>query len=353
MSQEALDSKDRQELNHLLERRWLSGLWNVRAEQRPLDPKTTVKPHIWKWTEVYDGLLRAREVIGLTSGAVERRHIRLVNPGLKDRELTTHTMSFGFQLLQSGEVASAHRHTITAIRFVLKGKGAYTNVEGEKMMMEGGDLILTPQSTWHEHANEGDEPMVWADGLDVPLIESLQVVSVERYPEKRLPVKESPIHPSLYGMVRPTSLSTGPYTPSLHYRWQDTYFSLKRLAESVAHPYEGIALDYVNPLTGGPTLPTLLCRIQMLRPGERTKSHRHRSTSIYHVFRGSGTTVIDGEAFHWEQGDTFVVPLWSWHEHANSFSNEEAILFSIHDTPVLQAFGLYREEGQDESHIEF
>ncbi len=320
-------TEKREALDSLLESRWLSGLWNVKAEERTLDPRTTVKPHLWKWADVYDALLRARDTIGIKGGAVERRYIRLVNPGLNDK------------------VAPAHRHTITAFRFVLKGKGGYTNVGGEKMMMEAGDLILTPQWAWHEHFNVGDEPMVWADGLDAPLIDSLQVISVERYPEERLPVKEGRIHPSLYGMIRPASDPSGGLPPPLHYRWQDTYSALKRLAENVPDPYEGIALDYVNPLTGGPTFPTLLCRIQMFRPGEQTKSHRHRSTSIYHVFRGNGTTIINGETFHWEQGDTFVVPLWSWHEHANSSSKDEALLFSMHDTPVLRAFGLYREEG--------
>ena len=113
-----------------------------------------------------------------------------------------------------------------------------------------------------------------------------------------------------------------------------------------ANPHDGVALEYVNPVTGGSTLPTISCRIQMLRPGERTQSHRHTSTSIYHAFRGSGTTIINGEPFHWEKGDSFVVPLWHWHEHANASSGEEAILFSMHDEPVMRAFGLYREERQ-------
>lgn len=103
--------EDRKVLDRLLEERWLSGLWNVQAEERPLDPKTTVRPHIWKWADVYDGLLQAADRIGIKSGGVERRNIRLVNPGLKDRKLTTHTMLFGFQLILPGEVASAHRHT--------------------------------------------------------------------------------------------------------------------------------------------------------------------------------------------------------------------------------------------------
>jgi gentisate 1,2-dioxygenase len=107
-----------------------------------------------------------------------------------------------------------------------------------------------------------------------------------------------------------------------------------------------VALEYINPATNGSTLPTLSCWIQMLRPGELTKTHRHNSTSIYHAFRGNGTTIINGQPFHWQKGDTFIVPLWSWHEHANRSSTDEAILFSMHDAPVLKAFGLYREEHQ-------
>jgi gentisate 1,2-dioxygenase len=135
----------------------------------------------------------------------------------------------------------------------------------------------------------------------------------------------------------------------LHYRWRDTYPSLQRLAKGNGNPYDGIALEYVNPTTGGPTLPTMSCRIQMLRSGEQTKTHRHTSTSIYHAFRGSGTTIINGEPFNWEKGDSFVVPLWSWHEHTNRSSTEEAILFAMHDEPILKAFGLYREEEQQGS----
>jgi gentisate 1,2-dioxygenase len=327
----------------------LSGLWNVSPEERTADPQTSVKPHLWNWADVYDSLLRARDVIGIRSGTSERRYIRLVNPGLNGRKLTSHTMLFGFQLIQPGEVAPAHRHTMTAFRFVVQGKGAYTNVDGEKMAMEPGDLIRTPQGTWHEHMNEGDQPVIWADGLDVPLIEALEMVSVERRPEERLRVKEGQIHPTLYGMLRPAGAAVRHLTPPLHYRWRDTYAALQRLAEKIPDPYDGVALDYVGPLTGGPTFPTLLCRIQMLRGREQTRSHRHSSTSIYHVFRGSGTTVINGLAMHWEQGDSFVVPLWSWHEHANDSTHEDAILFSLHDTPVLQAFGLYREETYGEN----
>ena len=150
-------------------------------------------------------------------------------------------------------------------------------------------------------------------------------------------------------MTRPVGEIDTPSMPFLHYRWRDIYPSLQRLARGNGSPHDGAALEYVNPANGGSTLPTLSCWIQMLRPGEQTQAHRHTSTSIYHAFRGSGTTMINGEPFHWEKGDTFIIPLWSWHEHANRSAKEEAILFSMHDLPILKAFGLYREEEREES----
>jgi gentisate 1,2-dioxygenase len=341
--------KEIEELNATLRERWISGLWNLDHAERPADPKTRVKPHLWKWHDVYDSLLQAKEKITIASGSVERRVIRLVNPGLAENEMTSHTMLFSFQLIQPGEVAPGHRHTMAAIRFILRGKGAYTNVNGQKMVMEDGDLILTPQGCWHEHAHEGNDNMIWIDGLDVPFIQALQVISFEPYKQGRLPVNEGIDPQTYYGMARPIGSSTEAHAPMLHYRWRDTYPSLQRLAKGNGNPYDGVVLEYVNPTTGGPTLPTMSCRIQMLRPGERTKTHRHTSTSIYHAFRGSGTTIINGEPFNWEKGDSFVVPLWSWHEHTNRSSTEEAILFSMHDEPILKAFGLYREEEQQGS----
>ena len=339
-------SKEIQELNEVLRGRWISGLWNLDHAERPADPKTRLKAHLWKWHDIYDSLLQARQKITITSGSVERRVIRLVNPGLAETELTSHTMLLSFQLIQPGEVAPAHRHTMAAIRFILQGKGAYTNVNGQKMVMEDGDLILTPQGSWHEHAHEGTENMIWIDGLDVPFIQALQVISFEPYKQGRLPVQEGIDPAAYYGMARPFGDGAEAHAPMLHYRWRDTYPTLQRLAKGNGNAYDGVALEYINPTTGGPTFPTMSCRIQMLRPDERTKTHRHTGTSIYHAFRGSGITTINGEKFQWEKGDSFVVPLWTWHQHANASSTEEALLFSMHDEPILKAFGLYREEGQ-------
>ena len=94
------------------------------------------KPHLWKWHDIYDSLVQAKDKISVASGSVERRVIRLVNPGMAETEMTSHTILLSFQLIQPGEVAPGHRHTMSAFRFILQGHGAYTNVDGNKMVME-------------------------------------------------------------------------------------------------------------------------------------------------------------------------------------------------------------------------
>jgi gentisate 1,2-dioxygenase len=338
--------KEIQELNELLRPRWVSGLWNVDHAERPGAPRTRVRPHLWLWEDIYDSLLQAKEKIAVSSGNVERRVIRLVNPGLAETEMTSHTLLLSFQLIQPGEVAPAHRHSMAAIRFILQGSGAYTNVDGQKMVMEAGDLILTPQGCWHEHAHEGHENMVWIDGLDVPFVQALHQISFNPYKQGRLPVNEGVDAANYYGLTRPVAAPAESTPKLLHYHWPDTYRSLQSLARVGNNSFDGIVVEFVNPQTGGSTLPSMSCRIQLLPANEKTRSHRHTSTTIYHAFRGSGTTMIDGQPFNWHKGDTFIVPLWSWHAHANVSASEEAILFSMHDEPILKAFGLYREEAQ-------
>jgi gentisate 1,2-dioxygenase len=171
----------------------------------------------------------------------------------------------------------------------------------------------------------------------------LQAITWEPYPDKVQPVKDaSELTGHRVGAARPVweSQRRAPYT--LVYKWKDTYQTLKNLAAAKASPFDGVALEYVSP-NGGHTMPTLACGIQMLRPEEITRTHRHNCSTIYHAYRGSGTTIINGQKFEWSQGDCFVVPLWSWHSHQNP-SKEEAILFSMSDQPVMEALKLYREE---------
>ena len=113
-------------------------------------------------------------------------------------------------------------------------------------------------------------------------------------------------------------------------------------------PFDDVAIEYNDPVTGGPVLKTMTCWIQMVRAGVHTKAHRHTASKVYQVFRGEGYSVIDGKRFDWEQGDFLVVPSWAWHEHVNE-SDQEVILFSIQDTPIMKSMSLYREEPYPEN----
>ncbi|MET0502429.1 MAG: cupin domain-containing protein, partial [Candidatus Binatia bacterium] len=185
----------------------------------------------------------------------------------------------------------------------------------------------------------------WLDGVDTPLLFLLQAITWEAFPGGLQPMKPVSDHTTArVGTTRPIwkKISERP-TYNLHYKWQDTYEKLQCLSDGPGSPFDGVALEFVSP-DGGHTMPTLSCGMQMFRPGEITKTHRHNCSTIYHAFRGNGTTIIGGQKFEWEQGDCFVVPLWSWHSHQNRSQAEAAILFSVSDLPVMEALKLYREE---------
>ena len=309
-------------------------------------PKASaVQARLWRWTEIEPLVRRSAEFMSPGRGA-ERRIVRLDNPGVPERT-STHTISTAVQYILPGEVAPAHRHTPNAVRFMLQGHGAYTTVEGDKCVMEPGDLVLTPSMTWHDHGNEGTEPAMWIDGLDSPVVRYLENLAMDTYPEERQPVAAVPgLSERRYGApgLRPATVESGTATGRLlHYRWEATHAALLRQRELPASPYDDVMLEYVNPSTGRSVLPTLGCYIQMLRPGVRTRSHRETSSAVYHVVAGAGHSVIDGRRFDWTRGDFFAVPPRARHEQAGD-GDDPAILFSFQDVPLLTALGLYRME---------
>jgi len=328
-----------------LEKHHLVALWTVTKNLLPKEPKSRCVPHLWRWQTLLPLVKRGAELTPLDRSA-ERRVLGFINPGLPDRYGATHTLWAGFQYVLPGEVAPAHRHSPGAIRFVIDGQGAFTTVDGDKCLMERGDLVLTPPWTWHDHGNESPQPILWLDGLDLPMVAEMEGQFYEPFASLTQPiVKPVGDSESRYGVgqLRPTwEKWTGPFSPLLNYKWGQTEEALRRLAAVGASPFDDVAMEYINPHTGGPVMPTLACRVQLLRPGVRTRAHRHTGSAVYLAFEGRGTTVTDGQRFDWGKGDLFVVPTWAWHEHQSR--EGEAILFSVHDTPVMQALGLYREE---------
>lgn len=328
-------------LNRDMATKNLGGHWQLGLESCLSYPETTVQPWLWKWTDVYESLMRAGDVVSMEEA--ERRTVRLLNPALRDRQATTHTLQFSFQYVKPGEHARSHRHTAAALRFILKGSGAYTTVNGQKCVMEEGDLILTPQLTWHDHTNDSGKPIIWLDGLDIPLVQSLQQLLFEPYAGDAQPIVTTSDEVALsYGHAQPIA---APANAFFHYKWSDAYRGLRALVDAASPDrFDGYVFEYRNPTTGGPTMPTIHCALSLFRPGEETEAHRHTSTVIYHVFRGRGSSFVGEERFDWEAGDSFVVPLWHAHRHLNGSASEEAILFSMSDVPVLKSLSLYREE---------
>jgi gentisate 1,2-dioxygenase len=329
-----------------LERLHMVPLWKIAPRLLPREPQPQAIPYLWRWPEIASLAHRAARLVPIERGG-ERRVIAFMNPGLGGKWAATSTLWAGVQILLPGETAPAHRHSPAAIRFIIQGKGAYTTVEGDQCLMSPGDLVLTPPWTWHDHGNSTSEPVLWMDGLDVPFVRDMDAGFFEPFAGAQQPMTK-PVNDSErrygIGQLRPTwEHPAGPSSPLLNYKWEQTEEALERLATSGASPFDDVALEYINPHTGGSVLPTLACWIQLIRPGVQTKAHRQTNSAVYHVFRGEGYSVINGKRFTWNTGDFFVVPPWAWHEHANN-ARQGAILFSVQDTPILQALGLYREQ---------
>lgn len=327
------ESSDRLEALHSeFERLGVRGYWQPRPETpRPL-------PALWRWADIHPLLMEAAEVVDL-GGDAARRFV-----GLKTR---SQTLSYGFQIVMPGESAEAHHHSPSALRFVVEGNGAYTTSNGEPMTMEPGDLLTQPNWVWHDHNNKSDGPMIWVDCLDAGVIRTLNGRFFEPWTDGRVQplIRPEGYSAHRYGLIRPPGEDH--WAVPCHYKWADAKWALDLMAEhGEPDPYDGVLLEYRNPITGGHTMRNITCTIQMLQPGEKTKSHRHSGTWIYHVFEGAGRTEVgDGDAttLEWKNKDVFVVPTWQWHHHENT-GEAPAYLFSVSDRPIVEAAGVYREE---------
>jgi gentisate 1,2-dioxygenase len=328
-----------------IKRLHLSPLWLQEGHA----PHRSALPYLWKWEHLRAQIMRAADVV--TTDKVERRVLGLVNPGFESsrRFATSPNLVAAIQLILPGETAMAHHHTPAALRIIIEGEGAYTCTDGERCWMEPGDLILTPAWSYHDHKNEGSGPMIWLDGLDVPLISSMDSLFFELHPGKRTqPITQSDeasmARFAAPGM-RPANFSwQKSYSPLTKYAWKKMVQALDEMKEADASPYDDFRLEYFNPHTGGPVMPTIGCYAQKLRAGIQTQKHRHNDATIYHVFRGSGYSLIEGQRFDWSERDVFVVPGWHWHEHVNSSATGDAILISYTDEPLLKALGIHRQE---------
>lgn len=336
-----------------LRRRGTGALWTVANRIEPWEPASSSVPMIWRYAELRAHVLRSLELV--TPERAGRRVVYLENPGRTDVVAAVGWLYSGLQVMAPGECASSHRHSASALRFIMEGRGAFTNVDGHKMTLGPNDFVLTPNGTWHEHGvAEHGTVCIWQDGLDIPLMNALEANFYEVHPDLNqavsYPVDDSTATWAAAGL-RPAGVKwTKRYSPLLKYEWAPTYEALSKFARvSEGSPFDGIMMDYLNPDTGGSVMPTIGASMQMLRPAERTKAHRQTGSFVYQCCKGSGYSIINGRRFDWRERDIFVVPAWMYHEHANASASEDACLFAFHDLPVMRALGLYREEALSEN----
>jgi len=339
------DARERQEIAEELAR---YGCRVAQPDDPPLftkEPKSTMQPFHWKAADLARLLDKIGATLKLEKGG-QRRTLRLTNPGLPYG--TTPTFWASIQYILPGEIATAHRHAATALRFIMEGSGADTIVDGEQYVIDEGDLVLTPSWTWHDHEHKGDKPMIWLDVLDISLVRSLHATFFEGTDAPRQSVNrisDRSFREFGSGLLRPVHerRSGGP-SPVLAYKWARAEDALSQAVGLDPDPFDDTLLEYQNPLTGGPALPTIGTAIQKLRPGAKCKLHRHTGSVVYYVVRGEGITEIDGQRFAWSKGDFLALPPWAMHAHQNSSEKTDAILFQVNDIPVLKSLGLYREE---------
>jgi gentisate 1,2-dioxygenase len=321
-------------------------------------------PHLWRWREISPYLDRIAEIARNAETPpiefAERQQFLLTNPGLGGRLQVSATMRCAVSIYNPGDVAPVHIHTPNASRTILSQAGGYTTIEGERIEAARGDLILTPNGTWHDHGNDGETPVVWMDVLDFPLLEFLDCVWLdEAYPgttggnaRAQAVTCARDYSQTLYGHggIVPAFVSHRrgfgrDVAPMFRYRGCDIRETLDGLRGEIGDPYEGIIIDFVNPVTGMPVFPTLGYSAQLLRPDEATHAKRETASRLYLVIAGRGYTEIGRRRFEWEANDIFVVPGFTWRRHVNN-TGADAVLYAVSDLPLLDKIGQYRAQGR-------
>ncbi len=327
----------------------LTPLWEVLHALVPREPAVRTQPMCWRWQDVEPFLEAAGRAISAEEAV--RRVLILENPGWKGQSKATSTLYAGLQLILPGEVAPSHRHTQSALRFVVSGRGAYTAVDGERTTMQPGDFIITPAWTWHDHGSDGNEPVVWLDGLDIPIVSFFEAGFAENDTRKSQSVTRAEGTSLARWGASMLPLQTrspfGATSAIFCYPYARSREALAQLARhSAPDAHRSTWLRYANPSTGGHAMPTIAAWLQLLLAGQSTRPWRCTAGSVYSVVEGRAKVTIEGstgmQAFEIGPKDHFVVPPW----HALSIhAGSDCVLFGYSDAPLQEAAGLLREEG--------
>jgi gentisate 1,2-dioxygenase len=305
-------SAERREFYERLAARSAKPLWEVLANLIPPEPRPSAQPVLWRYEDLRPLLIESGEVI--TAQEAGRRVLILENPGLRGTSLITESLYAGLQLVTPGEVTSIHRHTATAIRFVIESEGGYTAVNGERAYMQPGDFVVTPSWMAHDHGNPASKPVVWLDVLDLAMVNLFNTSFAEDVaPDAPKP----PLRKFAY-----------PYPANR-----------QALAQCSLDPHRGKRMFY--DISQGYPMPTMGAFLALLPAGFRGRPVRSTDSTIYCCAEGQGRTLAGDVTLEWREHDIFVIPSWT---HTSHEADGDAVLFGISDRPAQQALGLWREE---------
>lgn len=286
-------------------------LWEVLSEIVPANPRPTSAPAIWRYNDLRPLLLEAG--LRITAEEAERRVLILENPAARGRSRATSSLYAGLQLVMPGEVAATHRHVASALRLVLESEGGYTTVNGERIAMHPGDFILTPSWCWHSHGNPGQKPVIWLDGLDIPIVNLFETSFFEHHA----------------GQAAATAGDTLTYP---YARSRDALVRAHRAGP--LHPCHGAKMQLLE-------LPTLAAFLQLLPAGFDGAPYRSTDGAVFCAVEGQGTSRVGDDTLFWKQHDVFVVPSWCPVSH---HADSESVLFSFSDRSVQKSLGIWREQ---------
>lgn len=321
----------------------LTPLWTVLNSVVTPEPKSLCQPCLWRYSDLRAFLIEAGGLI--TAKEAERRVLIMENPGLRGQSAVTTDLYAGLQLVTPGECAPAHRHSQSALRLVLEtAGGAFTTVNGERTEMAYGDFIITPPWSWHDHENEGKAPVIWLDGLDLPMVSHFDASFAEEYgAEQQEVTRRAGDSNARYGanmLPIDYKVSAGA-SPVFSYPYERSRDALERLKfQGEIDPCHGIRLRYISPIDGGYAMPTIAAFLQMLPKGFRSVSYRSTDATVFIALEGHGRSIIDGKTFEWGPKDIFVAP--SWREVVHEALGE-AVLFSFSDRAAQDKLGFFRE----------
>jgi gentisate 1,2-dioxygenase len=302
-------------------------LWDRYRSLVSKEPITIDSAMRWSWAGMQPLIEQA--VLATSQDDAERRVLLLTHPAFEGKAATTTNILAGLQILQPGEHAPPHRHTLGALRFVLEGSGAETSVDDTRCPMQKGDLILTPSWRWHEHINHGTQRLVWFDCLDLPLVHHLSSVFFQPGPASEKALDDAAM-PKLLPLQQ-----------------QAFYFPWAKAQEAVSMAPE-VEAGYRYFRYPQTQMPSLDCGLYCLASGTKTKAMRTTSNSVIVVAKGQGISRVGETKIEWQENDVFSLPHWQWIEH-EAFS--DAIFFQVTDEPLLRMLGYLRAETRPNSSV--